>query len=184
MSVETDYPELDLVKSALPISDRCCAPHPPCIDLIDPPGHPLSGRAHLLARRVATAARAGKSLAAAILVASSAESDFDIRCAAGIGQLSSCAEPRERAARPTNIPSGPCYLPLSTRVRSRNVTPVRRASSAPCGSRKLRSSESVVNNSPIESGAFDRVMENLIVRGRHGWEPHQRRHHSGGLRRP
>src|SRR5262249_53350993 len=28
-------------KERSPISGRCCAPHPPCIDLIDPPGHPL-----------------------------------------------------------------------------------------------------------------------------------------------
>src|SRR6266436_1002705 len=46
MSVETNIPGLDRPKRKLPISDRCCAPHPPCIDLIDPPGHPLSGRAH------------------------------------------------------------------------------------------------------------------------------------------
>jgi hypothetical protein len=46
MSVEPNIPELDRTKRKLPISDRCCAPHPPCIGLIDPPGHPLSGRAH------------------------------------------------------------------------------------------------------------------------------------------
>src|SRR5262249_4752105 len=51
MSVETNIPELDRPKKESCISDRCCAPHPPCIDLIDPPGHPLSGRAHFWARR-------------------------------------------------------------------------------------------------------------------------------------
>ena len=43
---EPASPEPDTPKRKFPISGRCCAPHPPCIDLIDPPGHPLSGRAH------------------------------------------------------------------------------------------------------------------------------------------
>jgi hypothetical protein len=31
-------------KKLLRNSGRCCAPHPPCTDLIVPPGHPLPGR--------------------------------------------------------------------------------------------------------------------------------------------
>src|SRR5260370_39771361 len=73
MSVETNIPDLDRPKKESCISDRCCAPHPPCIDLIDPPGHPLSGRAHFWTRR--SAVGRAKSPAAAILVAYVIETD-------------------------------------------------------------------------------------------------------------